>query len=336
MEMTAHQAVAVHESSQTAEARQVARTAAERAGFDESDAHRTGLVATELATNLIKHALNGGELLVRVLGPEPREIELISLDRGPGIADVGRALVDGHSTAGSPGTGLGAIRRLSDDFDISSIQGNGTAILVRLRARRTTRHKPTSFQVGAVNVAKPGETVSGDAWRVRHHVSGAAVLLADGLGHGLLASEASEAAVAAFDREPLGDTVRILQSIHAAIRHTRGAAAAVAEVSKDLGLVRCTGVGNIVTAVCTNGGMRQAVSNNGTLGHQSPHFREYTYRWAAESLLIMHSDGLSARWVLESYPGLQQRDPTLIAAVLYRDFGRSRDDATVLVIKEAA
>jgi hypothetical protein len=50
----------------------------------------------------------------------------------------------------------------------------------------------------------------------------------------------------------------------------------------------------------------------------------------------MHSDGLSSRWTLESYPGLKQRDSTLIAAVLYRDFGRSRDDATVLVVKEAA
>jgi anti-sigma regulatory factor (Ser/Thr protein kinase) len=336
MEMIGHQAIVIQESSQTSAARSEVREVAERAGFDESDAHRAGLVATELATNLVKHANGGGVLLlIRSLEPEPREVELVALDRGPGIADVGRALVDGHSTAGSPGTGLGAIRRMSDDFDIWSTH-TGTAVLARVRAKRHPRRRAASFEVGAVNVAKPGETVSGDAWRVRQQVGGAVVLIADGLGHGVLACEASEAAVAAFDREPLGDTVRTLESIHLAIRHTRGAAAAIAEVRKDLGLVRYAGVGNIVTAVCANGSMRQAVSNNGTLGHRAPHFREYSYPWAAESLLVMHSDGLSSRWTLESYPGLKQRDSTLIAAVLYRDFGRSRDDATVLVVKEAA
>jgi hypothetical protein len=50
----------------------------------------------------------------------------------------------------------------------------------------------------------------------------------------------------------------------------------------------------------------------------------------------MHSDGLSAHWSLDSYPGLRARHPALIAATLYRDLARERDDVTVLVAREAA
>src|SRR4051812_19083356 len=113
MEVRFHHAVPVTESSQVSAARFEARELADRAGFDETDVHRVGLVATELATNLVKHATDG-VLLIRITASSPDgEIELLSIDRGPGIYDVGRCLSDGHSTAGSPGTGLGAIRRLA-------------------------------------------------------------------------------------------------------------------------------------------------------------------------------------------------------------------------------
>ena len=47
-------------------------------------------------------------------------LDVLALDRGPGMSDVDRCLADGYSTAGSPGTGLGAIGRLADQFDIYS------------------------------------------------------------------------------------------------------------------------------------------------------------------------------------------------------------------------
>ena len=307
-----------------------------REGLDETDAYRVGIVATELATNLLKHGRDG-TLLIRVSDTSPAEIELIALDRGPGIRDVSQALVDGHSTAGSPGTGLGAIRRLSEDFDISSMPGRGTAVLARLRAGRRSRDRSGPFRVGGVSVPVRGETVCGDAWHTRMYSDGVALLVADGLGHGPAASEASAAAVEAFEREPLGgQTDRALESIHLAIRHTRGAAAAIADLTRGRNVVRYSGVGNISGVVCLDGASRQAVSNNGTLGHQVRTFREFQYPWEADGLLVMHSDGVSGRWTLDDYPGLRQRDPSLIAAILYRDFARSRDDATVVVAREAA
>lgn len=332
-----HHCTPVVESSQTSAARLEARELASRAGFDETDIHRVGLVATELATNLVKHATHGGDLLMRITdGTLVAEVELIAIDRGPGIRDVGRSMADGHSTTGSPGTGLGAVRRLADDFDIFSIADRGTVVLARMRAKHKERPARAALQISAVSVAMPGESRCGDAWSVRHCVNGATVLVADGLGHGVQAAEASDAAVTAFTRGPIGNTVRNLEQIHDALRHTRGAAGAIAEIRKDQQVVRFSGVGNIAAAVCNDHEVRQAVSHNGTLGHQAYKFSEYTYPWKPDSIFVMHSDGLSAKWALEQYPGLSRRDTSTIAAVLYRDFSRSRDDATVVVGREAA
>jgi anti-sigma regulatory factor (Ser/Thr protein kinase) len=336
MAMTAHRALLVTHPSQPAGARAAAREAAERLGFNENDTHRAGLVATELATNLVKHATHGGELLITAPSALPKSIELIAIDRGPGIRDMAQSMVDGHSTSGTLGTGLGAVKRLSDDFDAYSRPGQGTVIFVRVRSDRTAPPRRQLFDVGSVSVARPGEEVCGDACCVHQQTERAIAVMADGLGHGPLASEAAVAALGAMDPRRFSTTAVALGDMHAAIRHTRGAAAAVMEIVPGARVVRFTGVGNISASLCCDGHIRHAVSHNGTLGHEARLFREYAYPWTADSLVVMSSDGLRDQWSLSQYPGLQQRHPSTIAAVLYRDFSRQRDDVTVLVCREAA
>jgi hypothetical protein len=72
------------------------------------------------------------------------------------------------------------------------------------------------------------------------------------------------------------------------------------------------------------------VSQNGTLGVSLSRVHEYTYPIDDRSSLLMYSDGLSTKCNLSGYPGLQNRPPSIVAGVLYRDFSRRRDDATVL------
>jgi len=330
--ISAHQLVAVTESSQPSAARFLACDVATAAGFDAVDVHRAGLVATELGTNLVKHA-TGGALAVRLVSAPPDGcIELIAIDRGPGMPDVGRCLVDGHSTSGTAGTGLGAIRRLSDTFDVFSDE-RGTVVLSQLRAGRTTG-PAIGFAVGAISFAKPGEPICGDAWTYRRQSDATTIVVADGLGHGFDAAKAAEAALHAFRSARDDDNVRALQRMHDGIRHTRGAAAAIAKIEPRPGVVRCAGVGNIATAVCLNGTVRQAVSHNGTLGLQARVIREYSYPWSPGALVVMHSDGLSSHWTLDRYRGLRRRHAAVIAAVLCRDYSRDRDDVTVVVAKE--
>ena len=326
----------VDHASHVADARQTALELAARLGFDEECAGRLALVITEAGTNIVKHA-RGGQLLVRVLnaGDTP-VIEVLALDRGAGIADVTRSLADGYSTAGSPGTGFGALHRLSSTFDVYSRAGAGTAVLARVGGRRTPAAAPKGLRTEGLAIAKPGEDVCGDAWAAQPRIDGTMILVADGLGHGLGAAEASRAAVAAFlgSRDP--SPANRLQDVHHALRSTRGAAAAVTDIDAARGVVRFAGLGNIAGAVVTPETTRQMVSRDGTAGVSATRLPEFSYPWSRDAAVILYSDGLTSHLSLSTYPGLLQRHPSLIAGVLYRDFTRGRDDATVVVCKELA
>jgi anti-sigma regulatory factor (Ser/Thr protein kinase) len=332
MEVSTHQRLIVSDRSHVAAVRSQVRAAAQAAHLSEPQVHDAGIIATELATNLVKHTPTGGEILVRAEGAEPDAgVEMIALDRGPGIADVGRAMTDGHSSAGSAGTGLGAARRLSAVFDIYSKHGAGTVVLSQIGFRAPA----SSFAVGSVSVSRPGELICGDALGVQEGPERLLVVIADGLGHGPAAREAAESAVRAATRNSSGDCAAILERMHAASRPTRGSAGAVAWLSRQARSLKFAGVGNIAGVVVSSDASRHTVSANGTLGHLAK-FREFAYPWTPDSLLVLHSDGLSTHWSLDSYAGLRARHPAVVAAVLYRDFARQRDDVTVFVAREAA
>jgi anti-sigma regulatory factor (Ser/Thr protein kinase) len=327
--------VLVEETSQVAEARRLAASMARLAGFDEHGEGRVAVVVTELGTNLVKHA-RGGMLLLRALREAGGDgVEILAVDRGPGIADVAASLNDGFSTSSTAGNGLGAVRRMAGEFDIYSRVPSGTVILARLWPRATPAHAPEALAVGAVCVPHPGESVSGDDWDVRVTARGCRVMVADGLGHGPLAREAALTALSAFRTADVdASPASLVEECHAALRATRGAAIALADVDR-AGTVRYAGIGNIATTIFDGdgGAAQRAVSLNGTVGLGSVRSREFTYRWPSSGLLVMTSDGLQTRWSLDDHRGLAARDPSVIAAVLFRDHTRGRDDATVVAVK---
>lgn len=324
----------IEDDSYVSEARRAALRVAADPAFDE-DAHgRLAIVATELTTNLVKHAA-GGELVLRAMhiGDVPA-VELLALDKGPGLHDVGAVLRDGFSTAGSPGSGLGAIRRLSTVFDLYTEPDRGTALLARV-ASGPVRRPPSgrTLAVGAVCLPAPREQACGDAWLALSGRDAMRILVVDGLGHGPTAAAAAQEAVRVYrDRATLGPS-EALEVLHAALRSTRGAGAAVAQIALAAGEVRFAGAGNIAACLIADGATRSMASMNGTLGVEARKIREFRYPWTG-GLLVMHSDGLATRWTMDDYPGLSRRDPALIAGVLYRDFLRGRDDVTVVVAQE--
>jgi anti-sigma regulatory factor (Ser/Thr protein kinase) len=325
----------VTEASQVAEARRRAAALGRELAFDEAQSGALAIAVTEAGTNLVKHA-KGGELLLRMLSfGAAAGVELIAIDRGPGIADLGQCLRDGYSTRGTSGTGLGAIQRQADEFEAHSLVGRGTAVLARVWAKKPggPSEAPLPLEAGALCLPIHGESVPGDAWDLQPLAAGSRLLVADGLGHGELAAEASAAAVATLRENPGLSLPRLLEKMHAALRATRGAVAAVAELDLDNRVVRYAGVGNISAVLQGRERRQNLVSMNGTLGHTLPGVREFSYPWPEDALLVVHSDGLNTRWDLDEYPGLTARHPSLVAAVLYRDFARGRDDVTVLVVR---
>jgi anti-sigma regulatory factor (Ser/Thr protein kinase) len=325
-------ALAVQDPSQVSETRLRATELASRQGFSESDSGRVALVATELATNILKHG-KGGEVLVGSYGEGPESgIELIALDKGPGMSDVAASMADGHSTAGTAGKGLGAVMRQSHFVDIASWSGNGTAILARLRPGQPPESSGDTSRIGAVSVPMRGQDVCGDSWSFSVRPEETTLLVADGLGHGPDAAEAAVEAVRLFHRYNGHRPAMLLEYIHGGLRATRGAAVSVARFRPASGKLFYSGVGNIAGVIAVSGALRRMVSMPGTAGHNARKIQAFEYPFTT-GLVILHSDGIASSWTLDRYPNLAARHPTLIAAILYRDLTRHRDDATVLVAK---
>ena len=336
----------VDDSSQVGEARRLVAWFCRSLGFDETRGSQAALIVTELASNIVKHAAGGGDMVLRAIDINGATgVDILALDRGPGMVNVGASMRDGHSTAGSAGTGLGAVRRLSAAFDLSSAPGKGCAVFSRL-----WRDEPpgpaaaghVALNLGAVCLPVTGEQACGDAWAMRvgeRAEEATRFMLADGLGHGPDAACAANLAVAIFEKNALRSPGEILRLIHEGLRGSRGAAVAVAEVSGAAltpRVVRYAGVGNISGLILGAEASHNMASYNGTAGLEVHKIEEFVYPWPQNGMLVLHSDGVATHWALEDYPGLAQRHPALIAGVLYRDFERPRDDSTVLVAKDSA
>ena len=335
--MSASSLLILDEDTQIGAARRAAVTMGHAQGLDTETLGRLAIIATEAATNMLRHADNGVMVVRALIGP-PAGVEVLALDRGPGIVDVPRAMADGFSTSGTAGQGLGAIQRLASQFAIYTHPGIGTALFARVtnqggpRPTRVPRAPTLDDRLGVICVPLRGEVLSGDAWRVQVQGPRTSVLVVDGLGHGPAAHAVSVKAVASFAKHGNRPPLESLAALDTAIRGSRGAAITIATVDEAAQHVRFAGVGNVDARVANGARTEHFVPQNGIVGHAMPTPRSPTVPWPAEGRLIMHSDGISNRWRLESYPGLATAHPTLIAGVIFRDFRRERDDATVLVL----
>lgn len=324
--------VAVTEQSQVSEARREALGVARNAGLAEHDAERVALVATELATNLVRHAVDG-ELLVSL--PASGGVQVMSIDAGPGMHDPELCRRDGFSTAGGSGTGLGAVGRIADHLDLYSLPGAGTAIVAQVLPRSATRTAPAAgLGWEAVVQAKPGQEACGDGCSVRLDGAGiVSFLMSDGIGHGPLAADAAQQSIRTFQRtagEPPG---RSMQAIHTALAGTRGSASAIARIDLAARELTYCGIGNIACSIFHGGSSRRAVSQSGTLGHSVRRVQEFVYPFPDGAVLMMHSDGLTSSWDLGGHAGLERHEPATIAGFLHKRHRRGRDDAAILVAK---
>ncbi|HEV7964227.1 MAG TPA: SpoIIE family protein phosphatase [Actinoplanes sp.] len=310
--------------------RRSAERLATELGMPERRVNDLSIVAAEVAGNLVKHA-DQGVVLVRPVRAEGNAgVEIVAVDSGPGMADVAHSVGDGHSTAGTLGIGLGAIMRQASWCDLHSVPGKGTVLAAQVWP--TAAPEPA----WAAGLVRPltGEPVSGDGFAIREVGGRRQVLVCDGLGHGPLAALATQEALRAFGLGSAAPPAAVVDSLHRALGHTRGAALAVAELDLDAGLVRYAGLGNIAgTVLAPDGGRRGMVSLPGIAGQQKRQIREYDYPLAPGAVVLMHSDGVVDRWNPADYPGLLTHSPQVIAATVLRDAGTRRDDAGVLVAR---
>lgn len=324
----------VTDASGVGEIRRAATRESTRLAFGEVKAGNLAIAASEMASNLFKHA-GGGEFYL-ISNLEESRIELIASDSGPGMANVGLCMQDGYSTSSTVGGGLGALRRLADEFGIYSLPDKGTLISCTflLKPSETTPlETPASMNWSLLNLPFPGEIISGDAGAYFGFDNKSLAILADGLGHGPEAHEASARAVLVASQNLHSPPSVIMEKVHTALFKTRGAAVAIALIDHATDLVTYAGIGNISAQIVSDTKAQSLVSKDGIVGQNSRRFDAITYPWSRESLLIMHSDGLNSRTRLDDlgFPGIRGRSPKIISAFLMREFRRGRDDAAVLV-----
>ncbi|MEV6741115.1 ATP-binding SpoIIE family protein phosphatase [Streptomyces sp. NPDC051104] len=341
--------VPVYDSTRVRDVAVAAHEACGHGGFDDARTAAAVLVATELATNLLKHA-GGGRVLIETVDADLTSeaaargpaLQIVAMDHGPGIPDLAAALGDGFSTTSSLGAGLGTCRRIADDFDLHSALGRGTIALARIRAgsgRRRHGHARQDHgpvRAGGVNIAL-AEPQSGDAWACVRFGERVTLLLADGLGHGPAAAEASDAAVRQLRDSAHLPPAELLGVLHTALRSTRGAAVAVAQVDLAEGSLAFSGIGNIGARFRSDGGWQHLLSHPGIVGaHRPARIPCRRLPWSPDCLLVLHSDGLPSRWSLREDVPSAELDPGVTAAVIVRDASSAarpvRDDTTVTVL----
>ena len=339
----------MREWSEVAAARRTAARLAQDIGFSKKEIAEISIAVSELAENFIKHKAVCGKIICsHVEEGHMSGIQIVSEDRGPGIADVGRALRDGYSGGNTLGIGLGAVKRLMDEFDISSKakrstaasygndkEGIGTVVAARkwLAAQQSGRQaaKPAT-RFGYMCRLKKGEKHNGDGLFFRHFNGKDLIAVINGIGHGLYAEEAAGKACQCLS-ENFGKPLEvIITEMHDSLRKTRGAAVSIALIDKAAGRLDYVGIGNVLTRVFEAAPLSPA-NYNGIVGASLQKFKVFTYPWSKGNVLVMTSDGISEKYDLDRYPGLIGKDPVIIADIILRDYGRDHDDATVVVGK---
>lgn len=317
--------------------RRAIREKAAEAGLTGEPLERLSILSTELATNLAKHAGAGGEIFFFDESTETSiVVRLLAIDRGPGIDNIDEALQDGVSRKNTLGGGMGALRRLSDSVEISSVPGKGTVIQCLLsqsaqgRTKLDAAQKLQALEIGFISVPHPAETACGDGFAAVLIDKMASILVIDGLGHGEGAAEASRRAVELFRQSPFDTPTSLVSRIHSQLATTRGAALALAQIDLLSDRLTFVGVGNITARVYSRYSSFGCVSIQGIVGGALGNLKPYEYEWSPSSRLLMYSDGIL------STAKLGERtisSANMTAAEIYRDFCRMNDDATVVVVK---
>ncbi|CAM3550865.1 SpoIIE family protein phosphatase [Flavobacterium chungbukense] len=305
-------------------------------GFTPHRAAETDIIIAELTSNLIKYA-GGGDLLYRSNhNGNCNEIEIYCLDKGVGIENTARIMNDGYSTSSTLGQGIGAIKRLSNDFQIYSMKGWGTVQYIKIcdKSEISIPSSVTGLDLSALSVNYPGERLCGDGYHVKYLRNGFQIFTGDGLGHGMHAHEAVQQSIRAFKQCTEKNPAAVLRYVHEHVKKSRGLVATVACVDYETESWNICGIGNINTRIYNGLENKTYTAYNGIVGHNIPRTLNSTsIPYQKHQIIVMHSDGLRTRWNLSDLSSIIKQSPGIIASALYKDNVRGTDDATILVGK---
>lgn len=190
-----------------------------------------------------------------------------------------------------------------------------------------------TFEWGAINRPKHGQTISGDTFVVQqfgNHNLLAAVI--DGLGGGEEASRAALGAATILQQHPDYPIDELVRMSHNALRNTRGAVIAMLRMDTSSQKADYIGVGNIGVQVYSSQQIKP-ISKNGILGYRMPTLLKLNYAYNSGDTFVLYSDGISGRFSLDGKLD-SSLPPQDLAEAILENYGKSNDDATVVVVRD--
>ncbi|HEV7665634.1 MAG TPA: SpoIIE family protein phosphatase [Chloroflexota bacterium] len=192
---------------------------------------------------------------------------------------------------------------------------------------------PPDLDIGAAGRPYAGEVVNGDAWQIDRHAGGCRLAVIDGLGHGPPAAAASDAACAALAQRPDLPPGQSLRLCHAALSGTRGAAISIAAIDASGTSLQYAGIGNVEGHLWHSGVQQRLMVYRGIVGAVLPEPRVFTFALPSGWLLVLHTDGIRARFRLDASPAEALDQAQHLADYLLAEWARPTDDAMVVVLR---
>ena len=336
MDNNVHQLLNVTDRSYFAIIKREVHTLTLNAGFSAKKTGEIDIIVAELVSNLVKHG-GGGQVMAKVQVANGNTfLELIGIDAGMGMADVSRMMVDGVSTRNTLGQGMGAMKRLSDMFQVYSVRDWGTITIIRVYKEEPLYVDPvtTTTQIRSVIIPKPGEQACGDGFFQKTTTDCISLFLGDGLGHGPEAQKAVTQAGEVFMKCQEKEPTSVIRHINASVKKTRGLVGTVVSLDVRERIWRICGIGNIQTRIFDGGELKGYMAYNGIIGLNVPNtLKSHEMPFENGQLLIMCSDGIKTRWDISRYPTIMRYDLTMLCATLIKDFARNTDDTSVVACK---
>ncbi|HXX67332.1 MAG TPA: SpoIIE family protein phosphatase [Polyangiaceae bacterium] len=322
-------AIPVIDEASVSLVREQVRAQAARVGLDLDATAAIVDVASELAHNHLAHARGGYMVTREARRGEQRGVEVVAADGGEGIRDVAGALEGRRSRPESLGVGLAAVFELADEVDMDVRLLEGTCVW----ARKFGGAAPRRRRVGVYGRPCPGETCSGDDAAFVREGDVLTFGVADGLGHGESAREASTRAVRLLAWDPRPTPSELLAACDRSLRGTRGAVMTAAMLSAS-GEFSVAGIGNVAARVYGVGPAWRFGGSSFVLGSTGslPRITTEDYRLDGRDVLLLFTDGIRSSLDLGGDFDLLREHPVIIAQRVVERFAREDDDVLVMAV----
>lgn len=315
----------------------------EKLKFSDKEIAEISIVVSELCNNLIKHeAVEGKIRFLQIFEGNRTGIEIIVEDKGPGIENVNEMLKDGISCKGTMGGGFGAMRRLSDFFEIDSytnglgesVKQPGTTITIKKWNKATSSSSginEADIETSVISRPFKGLAVNGDGYYIKSFSNREIITVIDGLGHGVEAFKAANSAIKTIDENTHKSAEEIMKTTNLALKNTRGAVMALFIIDKFAKEFEIISIGNVDCRHISQKSTDRLFSYNGYVGAYKGIYKTKMHSYKQGDMLVLCTDGISSKWEIENYADEITNNATVLCNTIFKEFSRENDDATILI-----